>query len=60
RLADIREVMLYDGGGGGGGCACACACACAGGGRAGCARKDFYIKGIEEKIDVKKKEKEEL
>ena len=28
--------------GGGGGCACACACACAGGGRAGCARKDFY------------------
>ncbi len=29
---------------GGGGCACAgcaCACACAGGGRAGCARKDF-------------------
>lgn len=25
----------------GGGCACACACACAGGGRAGCARKDF-------------------
>lgn len=27
---------------GGGGCACACACACAGGGRAGCARKDFY------------------
>ena len=30
------------GGHGGGGCACACACACAGGGRAGCARKDFY------------------
>ncbi len=34
------------GGGGGGGCACACAgcacaCACAGGGRAGCAKKDF-------------------
>ena len=29
-------------GGHGGGCACACACACAGGGRAGCARKDFY------------------
>lgn len=24
------------------GCACACACACAGGGRAGCARKEFY------------------
>ncbi|MBR3017386.1 MAG: hypothetical protein IKH57_09975 [Clostridia bacterium] len=23
-------------------CACACACACAGGGRAGCAKKDFY------------------
>lgn len=28
--------------GGGGGCACACACACAGGGRAGCATKEFY------------------
>lgn len=28
--------------GGGRSCACACACACAGGGRAGCARKDFY------------------
>ena len=26
---------------GGSSCACACACACAGGGRAGCARKDF-------------------
>lgn len=27
----------------GGGCACACACACAGGGRAGCATKEFYM-----------------
>lgn len=27
---------------GGGGSSCACACACAGGGRAGCAKKDFY------------------
>ena len=26
----------------GGGSSCACACACAGGGRAGCAKKDFY------------------
>lgn len=23
-------------------CACACACACTDGGRAGCAKKDFY------------------
>ena len=29
-------------GGSGGGSSCACACACAGGGRAGCAKKDFY------------------
>lgn len=28
--------------GGGGSSSCACACACAGGGRAGCAKKDFY------------------
>ena len=28
--------------GGGCECACACACDCAGGGRVGCARKDFY------------------
>jgi hypothetical protein len=36
---------------GGGGCACACACACAGGGRAGCARKDFYQAGTVELLD---------
>ena len=52
-LAIIRGARGYRGGRGfgggfrgGGGCACACAgcacaCACAGGGRAGCARKDF-------------------
>ena len=37
--------------GGGGGSSCACACACAGGGRAGCAKKDFY--GTNLKIDKK-------
>lgn len=42
-----RHGRGYRSGGGGGGCACACAgcacaCACAGGGRAGCANKDFY------------------
>lgn len=36
------EKRSGKGGGGGGGCACACACACAGGGRAGCAQKEFY------------------
>ena len=35
----------------GGGSSCACACACAGGGRAGCAKKDFY--GTNLKIDKK-------
>jgi hypothetical protein len=49
----ITDGFSGGGGGGifihsGGGCAgcacagCACACACAGGGRAGCAKKDFY------------------
>ena len=36
---------------GGGGSSCACACACAGGGRAGCAKKDFY--GTNLKIEKK-------
>lgn len=36
---------------GGGHSSCACACACAGGGRAGCAQKDFY--GTNLKIDKK-------
>ena len=30
----------------GGGSSCACACACAGGGRAGCAKKDFYATNL--------------
>lgn len=38
------------GGSSGGGSSCACACACAGGGRAGCAKKDFY--GTNLKIDM--------
>ena len=37
--------------GGGGGSSCACACACAGGGRAGCAKKEFY--GTNLRIDKK-------
>ena len=42
-MGGIYTSTHHTGGhGGGGGCACACACACAGGGRAGCARKDFY------------------
>ena len=42
--------------GGGGGSSCACACACAGGGRAGCAKKDFYGTNLKigEYIDEKK------
>ena len=38
-------------GGSRGGSSCACACACAGGGRAGCAKKDFY--GTNLKIEKK-------
>lgn len=39
-------------------CACACACACAGGGRAGCARKDFYHPSLEMHVFHKAIEKE--
>lgn len=37
-----KRVISSDKHTGSSGCACACACACAGGGRAGCARKEFY------------------
>lgn len=47
----------HGGGSSGGGCACACACACAGGGRAGCARKDFYSPNTDEFVKVFNDEK---
>ena len=41
-IMDDLVVSEVEASGGGGGSSCACACACAGGGRAGCAKKDFY------------------
>ena len=63
KIKDPRIVNSSTRGSSGRSCACACACACAGGGRAGCARKDFYnpnlsikrlVKNLKEDINEKK------
>lgn len=55
-IANSENSIGHGGHFGGGGCACACACACAGGGRAGCARKDFYQPGTVELLDKELRE----